>query len=129
MRDLAYEQRELEEARRNEREVDSAPLAERKAAQAEFVDALKHSPSIIAERVGWLLEGQYGMGAMLQAHAITSRMNRPATYTQMIAVLDHNCPRRLAVDAWKKLTKPEQKKLQQLIEAEIESYEARQREG
>ena len=128
MRDLAYEQRELDDAIRNEREVERAPLAVRKEAQQEFFDAIKLHPSVVAERVGWLLEGQYGKGPQLQAFNVTARMNRPAAYSQMIAVLDHNCPRNMAVAAWKKLTKLEQRKLQQLIEAEIESFEARQRE-
>lgn len=127
-RDLAYEQRELAEAVSNEQAVERAPLAERKEGQRSFFEAIKFAPAAVAERVGWLLDGQYGMGPMLQAHNVTKRMNRPALYCQMIAVLDHNCPRRMAVDAWKKLTKSEQAKLQQLIEDEIEQYEARQRE-
>jgi hypothetical protein len=129
MRDLAYEQREINDAIRNEKMVDAAPLAVRKEAQQAFYDAIKTSPERVAERVGWLLEGQYGQGPMLQAHNFTSRMNRPAAFSQMIAVLDHNCPRRMAVEAWKKLSKPQQAKLQRLIEAEIEQYDARQREG
>jgi hypothetical protein len=128
MRDLAYEQRELADAARNEREIERAPLAERKEAQRAFFQAIKHSPEIIAERVSWLLEGQYGMGPMLQAHNVTKRMNRPAAYCQIIAVLDHNCPRVMAVAAWKKLTAKEQTKLQQLVETAIEVFDASQRE-
>ena len=128
MRDLAYEQRELADAARNEREVERAPLAERKEAQEAFFQTIKHNPAIVAERVTWLLDGQYGMGAMLQAHSVTKRSNRPAAYSQMIAVLDHNCPRAMAVAAWKKLTAKEQTKLQQLLETAIEEFDASQRE-
>ena len=129
MRDIAYEQRELADAARNEREVERAPLAERKEAQEAFFQAIKHHPEIVAERVAWLLDGQYGMGPMLQAHNVTKRMNRPALYSQMIAVLDHNCPRAMAVAAWKKLSSKEQAKLQSLIETVIEEFDASQREG
>ena len=129
MRDIAYEQRELANAARNEREVERAPLAERKEAQEAFFQAIKHNPEIVAERVGWLLDGQYGMGPMLQARNVTKRMNRPALYSQMIAVLDHNCPRAMAVAAWKKLSSKEQAKLQSLIETVIEEFDASQREG
>lgn len=128
-RDIAYEQREIAEAIRNEQAVERASIAERKEGQESFFNAIKFSPDIVAERVGWLLDGHYGMGAMLQAHNATKRMNRPAMYCQMIAVLDHNCPRRMAVDAWKRLSKTEQNKLLRLIEDEIEQYEASLREA
>lgn len=128
-RDIAYEQRELAEAAAHERMVEQSPLADRKAGQRDFFEVIKHSPEIIAERIGWLLDGNYGMGPMLQARNTTSRMNRPAIFTQMIAVLDHGCPRRMAVEAWKKLSKAEQNKLQQIVETTIEEYEASQREG
>jgi len=127
MRDTDYEQREIELALKNEREIERAPLADRKEAQQSFFEAIKQYPEIVAERVGWLLDGQYGAGAMLLARNVTSRSNRPAAYSQMIAVLDHNCPRRMAAEAWKKLTPKEKTKLQQLIEDEIEQFDARQR--
>jgi hypothetical protein len=129
MRDLAYEQREIASAIKNEQAVERAPLAERKEAQQSFFETIKHHPEIIAERVLWLLEGQYGQGAMLLAHNITARSNRPAAYCQMIAVLDHNCPRRMAAEAWKKLTSKEQAKLERLLETTIEEFDASQREG
>jgi hypothetical protein len=127
-RDHAYEQREIADALNHERQIERAPLAERKEGQKDFLEAIRRYPEIVAERVGWLLDGQYGMGAMLLAHNVTSRSNRPAAYCQMIAVLDHNCPRNMAVAAWKKLTKPQQHKLLSLVEGEIEQYEARQRD-
>ena len=129
MRDIEYEKREIADALRNERLVNEAPLAERKEGQRSFFESIKHTPAVVAERVTWLLDGQYGMGPMLLARNVTSRSNRPAMYSQMIAVLDHNCPRVMAVAAWKKLSTKEQAKLQQLIETAIESFDASQREG
>ena len=129
MRDIEYEKREIADALRNERLVNEAPLAERKEGQRSFFEAIKHTSAVVAERVTWLLDGQYGMGPMLLARNVTSRSNRPALYSQMIAVLDHNCPRAMAVAAWKKLSTKEQAKLQQLIETAIESFDASQREG
>ena len=126
MRDIAYEQREIQSALAHEREVDRAPLAERKEAQNDFLEAIQKYPEVVAERVGWLLDGQYGMGAMLLAHNVTARMNRPAAYSQMIAVLDHNCPKRMAAEAWKKLTKPQQAKLQREIEAVLAQFDSRE---
>jgi hypothetical protein len=128
MHDLAYEQREIDDAIRVENEVNRSPPAERKEAREAFFQAMKHHPEFVAERVGWLLDGQYGMGAMLMARNATSRSNRPAFYSQMIAVIEHNCPRTMAVAAWKKLTAEEQAKLQQLIETVIEEFDAGQRE-
>ena len=129
MRDIAYEQREIQSAIAEERRVEAAPLAERKEGQTSYFDSIKNAPEVIAERVGWLLEGNYGHGWQLRALSATARMNRPALYSQMIAILDHQCPSRMAVDAWKKLTKAEQGKLQRLVEQVIEAHDAEMAQG
>ena len=58
-RDQEYERREFNEAGQKLREVEKAPLAERKEAAAEFLAAMRDNPQLIGERIGWLLGGSY----------------------------------------------------------------------
>jgi len=107
-----YEQNELRAAWRHEQQVDAAPLGDRKDAQREFLEAMRDRPAVVGERIGWLVDGNYGYGAMLKAKQVVAspRMNRRAALVQSVAVFEWQCPRRMAADAWKKLT-PRQKKL------------------
>lgn len=124
-----YEAREFRQAQRKEHEVEHAPLSERKEAQSEFLSVMRERPDIVAERIEWLLEGNYGFGQMKMAQGIADspRMNREAGLTQMIAVYEWNTPRRMAVDAWKKLTSAEKSKLSKAVAKAISNYEKRER--
>lgn len=116
-----YERRTLDEAIQREREIDAQSLADRKEAQAQFLEAMRERPDVVAERIGWLLDGNYGRGEMQVARNTTSRMNRPAIFTQLIAVYEWQCPRRMAIDAWKKLSAGEKARLQSEVEAVIQA--------
>jgi hypothetical protein len=115
-----YESRELTAAHRALAEVEHAPLATRKEAAVEFADVLR-SPWLVAERVGWLLDGNYGYGPMLMAKRIVKspRMNRAAVLTQLAAAFEWQCPPRMAAVAWKKLTTVEQNLLDQAVKKAI----------
>jgi hypothetical protein len=123
MPDRAYEMRELQEARRAEQEVDRAPLSERKENMQSFYESMRDEPETVAERIDWVLTGNYGYGQMLVARQATKRTNRPALFTQLVGVYEWRCPRRMAVDAWKKLTKVEQAKLQLAVEAVVAEHD------
>jgi hypothetical protein len=123
MPDREYEMRELQEARRAEQEVDRAPLSERKENMQTFYEYMRNEPSLVADRIDWVLNGSYGYGPMLVARQTTKRMNRPALFTQLVGVYEWRCPRRMAVDAWKKLTKIEQAKLQLAVEAVVAEHD------
>jgi hypothetical protein len=116
--------RELQIAARDEREIDSQSLEERKEAQAEFLAAMRTTPELVGERIAWLLSGHYGAGSMLMAKQATKRMNRSAMFTQLVAVFEWRCPRRMAVDAWKKLSRDEKSILQMHIDAAISEHDA-----
>lgn len=107
------------------REVESAPLADRRAAFAEYAHAVKEYPAIVAERVGWLLAGSYGYGAYRAALAVAAnkRMNRPAALAQMIAALEWACPANYCRAAYNALTVGEQARINALIESEIAEAE------
>lgn len=120
-----YHSRELREAIRKEEEVASAPLSERQEARSEFGEALK-DPALIGERVGWLIDGNYGFGPMLLAKRIVAspRTNRRAALTQLVATHEWSCPASFAVDAWKKLSGSEKQALDAALDIVIEAAEA-----
>lgn len=112
MTDYEYEQRAAQEYWNRIREIEGAPLADRKEACAEFLEVMRNRPEIVGERVGWLIEGHYGRGEMQAAKRVlemSARSNKVAILTQMIAALEWMCPGKMAISVWKKLT-PEQKK-------------------
>lgn len=121
-----YERNELAEANQKLREVDRAPLAERKEAAAEFLVAMRDHPAMVAERIGWLLDGSYGYGAGLMAKRVlgSPRMNRPAALTHMIAAFEWSTPGVMAIAGWKKLTKAQQAALDKAVLATIKSAES-----
>ena len=116
-----YERREITEAQQKLREVQRAPLADRKEAQEEFLGAMR-DPELVAERVGWLIAGNYGYGPMLLAKRTVAspRMNRVAALTQMIGAYEWQCPEDMARAAWKKLSAGEQARLEKAVQKAID---------
>jgi hypothetical protein len=125
---VEYERRELAEANQQLRAVEKAPLADRKEAAASFFETMRDRPEVVGERVGWLLDGNYGYGSMLLAKRVLSspRMNRAATLTHMVAAFEWSTPGAMARAGWKKLTPSQQGALDRAVlkvirEAEAES--------
>lgn len=121
-----YEQRELSATRRQISEIERAPLADRKEAAEKFYAAMRDCPELIAERVGWLLDGNYGYGPMLMAKRVlgSPRMNRSAALTQLIATLEWSTPSAMTRSSWNKLTKDQQAALEKAVQATIRLAES-----
>jgi hypothetical protein len=120
-----YESNEAALYRKQIAEIEKAPLSERKEACADFYKAMKDNPALVAEHIGWLLDGNYGYGAMQVARRVAhagGRTNKSSHLGPMIAALDWQCPARMAVAAWKKLSPSEKATLESAIKAEIKSY-------
>ena len=119
-----YERRERQMFHAQLREVETAPLADRREARKEFADALE-TPDLVAERVAWLLDGNYGKGSYDAAREVLrrSRMNQVAWFTTTIAALEWRCPAKFAAEAWKKLAPAKKALLQKLVEGEIRDAE------
>lgn len=119
-----YDRRSLGEALAHQRDVEGAPLADRKEACAEFAEALR-DPLLVAERLGWLIDGNYGRGEMLKAKQIVAspRMNRRAALTHLIGMYEWRCPSDMGVAAWKKLSASEKKALDAAVDVVIEAAE------
>ena len=108
------------------REIEAAPLAERKEAQADWSDAITHNPGMIAEQVGWLLHGSYGfwpakLAARIKANA---RCNQAAQIACLLDAEDHSCPPEMAQAAFKALTPAAQKSLNTAILRELRETDA-----
>ena len=121
-----YERREFNEANQKLREVEKAPLADRKEAAAEFLAAMRDHPQLVAERIGWLLDGNYGYGSMQMAKRIlgSPRMNRSAALTHMIGAFEWSTPSAMAIAGWKKLTKSQQAALERAVQSAIRDAES-----
>ena len=130
MSDYAYETREAAEFHRQMTAPDKLPLSERKENAVSYLDAMRSGgrdghDNLAAERIGWLLNGSYGNGAMQAARRVvraSGRTNKTAQPGVMVAAVEWQCPSRLAVAAWKKLTADEKAKLEAAIKAEIKSH-------
>ena len=116
-----YETRERMEFNAKYREVERLPLAERKENAKAFFEAMRDRPELVAERVGWLLDGNYGYGGMKAAEEVLKRprMNRMAWLTQAVAVHEWQCPVDMQIRMWKKLTKDQKEALDNAILAEL----------
>jgi hypothetical protein len=117
-----YEHRELVLAQRGLTEIRRAPLSDRREAQGAFFEAMRDQPEIVGERVGWLLDGNYGYGQMLLAKRVlgSPRANRVAALTQLIGAYEWQSPEDMSRAAWKKLSAGERTKLNSAVQAAID---------
>lgn len=116
-----YHAREMRSMQAQLAANETAPLPDRKAATQEAFLVMRDNPALIADRIGWLFNGDYGYGAQHKAKQIigSPRMNRVAALTQLLMALDHNTPMTGSIQAWKRLTPVQQKNLKDLIEMEL----------
>ena len=121
-RDPSYEAREHALFLKQLQEVDKADLLDRKAATASFANAMAVAPTLVAERVGWLLNGSYGKGSYDAAQRVlhSPRMNRVAWLGSMVGALEWQSPQRATAAAWNKLTAAQKAALHKAIEREIQ---------
>jgi len=118
-----YETQELRLLDAKIKEVETAPLDERRLNADILRQVYKDQPEVFAERVGWLIMGNYGKGAQLRAESIL-KMNRNANKAAGLAILtaalEYGVSNAHARSVFTKyLTPGEQAKLTALIEAEI----------
>lgn len=120
-----YERRELASAHKRLVDLRRAPLADRKEAQASFLEAIRDNPELVAERIGWLLGGSYGHGEKQVAMRVLKnpRMNRSASLTQLVGAFEWQSPEDMSRAAWKKLSKREQAALERAVQAAIKRAE------
>jgi len=127
MNQQEYERQEMARAGKRIREIESAPIAERKEAKSALIEACIMTPDIIVERVGWLLNGSYGHGEYLGAWSSVNdwktnkRINIRARLFILISAYEWMCSPRHAAEVWNKLDIVIKNKINAGIDAEIES--------
>jgi hypothetical protein len=122
----SYEMRELAMFRKQMEEVEKLPLAERKENAMEWFKDLSDNYMMVAERVGWLLNGSYGKGSFDSACRVVNspRMNQVAWCAITIANLEWRCPAKMAIMAWKKLPVETRYQVNEAIRREIADAKA-----
>jgi hypothetical protein len=121
-----YHLRELQDLRAQLHRNELAPLSDRREAQSEAA-ALMRDTDRISRNLEWLLSGNYGAGAQIEARRIAEmrRGNREAQEVQLLAALDCFCPARNAIAAWKSLTPAEQDALAFAVRSTLDLCEAK----
>jgi hypothetical protein len=117
---------ELQQFRKQMEETEKLPLAERKANALEWYKDLSDNYKMIAERVGWLLQGNYGGGSYGSACRVLAspRMNQVAWCAITIANLEWRTPAKMAIMAWKKLPVETRYQVNEAIRREIADAKA-----
>ncbi len=112
-----YERNEATAFYNQRMRVEKASLADRQEARAEIKTDMANDPSMIGERLEWLLAGNYGFGQKQAARAVlgNKRMNREAALMTMLGVVEWQCPTGFTIDAWKSLTKSQKDALDAAI--------------
>ncbi len=123
---MTYDMNERYSARKKLDALKKEPLSERKENAAQFLSALK-DPELIAQRIEWLLEGNYGHGQMLMARQSAEKgkggnKNVEAQLNILVAGFEWQCPADLAIKAWKSLSASEKAKLDTAIKKVIKNY-------
>lgn len=105
--------------------VQDAPIADRRAAQKAFREAMISHPELVTERVGWLLAGNYGYGSYKAARRILgSRLIREEWLLTRTAALEWRCPVVMALKVYRALTKAQRTTLEKLICQQISNEES-----
>ena len=119
-----YQARERQQLFSELRDVEAAPLSERREARTEWAEALT-DPSLIGERVESLLAGSYGKGAYDYARELLThkRANVVAQIGILIAALEWRCSSGFARQAWNKLPRVQRGKAVREIRSAIEIME------
>jgi hypothetical protein len=118
-----YEEREWREFQRQLKDAEGGSLSERREACQSFFEVMRDDPDLVGQRIGWLLDGNYGYGSYKAAHQTLThvRMNRAAWLTNTIGALEWMCPQRMITQAWKRLTPEQKSRLQRAVDREISS--------
>jgi hypothetical protein len=116
----------MTEFRNQMQATETLPLAERKANAMEWFKDLSDNYKMVAERVGWLLNGSYGKGSHDSACRVLAspRMNQVAWCAITIANLEWRCPAKMAIESWKKLPVETRYQVNEAIRREIADAKA-----
>lgn len=112
-----YEANERRMLAKQLRQVEEAPLADRRSARNDWANALL-DPVLLMERADWLLRGNCGYDAMLAARETmaSGRGNRLAAFAQLLAAVEWQCPAAFAREAARDLPAPDLDRASQALQ-------------
>ena len=120
-----YEQREAQMFADHLHMIEALPVYERKEAMAQFLDTCRTDAALVAERIAWLLGGNYGFGAYVASRQMVDSMRNPKpALFYLIASLEWQTGDYYAAKCWQALTEVERERLNELIGVEVELYHA-----
>jgi hypothetical protein len=119
-----YEAREAEAFQRQLRNAEQGTLAEKRAYARKWEEAIRTRPDLVAQRIGWLLAGNYGFGSYKAAErALTSpNIHHFVWFTCTIAALEWTTSRAVARAACDDLPAAERARLQRAIEGVLREH-------
>lgn len=96
--------------------IDQQSLSDRKAARSYVHDGMLDAAHI-ANRINWVLNGDYGYSEMLSMKRIkeATRGNRAAQAVQLYCALEYGCPAKFVIGAWKLLSVEKQTALNDAV--------------
>ena len=116
-----YAQNEKLLTNRRLNDLSHEPLHTRQANRKEYAKDL-HDTQLVVQRIEWMLDGNYGLGAHLICQDIMKnyRMNRVAALSQMIGGLEWQCSALEARKAYLSLDAAAQDRINAAIQAVID---------
>ena len=119
-----YTEREMKITAKDAAEIEALPMVERRENYQDFAADMAATPQLIAERIGWLLNGSYGFGQMILAQRALDARNPKAHLFQLIAIFEWRTGRSYAAKAWRMSSEATKEALNKAIDAEIEYFKA-----
>lgn len=123
-----YEITEISRFRKELTETEKSSLADRKAGKADLIEMLTTDLAQWEKRVEFLLDGDYGYGALASYNRCTKRMNRRAWLFNHIAVIEYKTSFKYACDVWHGLDTDLQASINVILDELIKEHDAKREE-
>lgn len=121
-----YLEQEILKFKRETRALKDQPLEDRKENGENFTDYLNNHLGRVIESIEWVIQGNYGQGAYLEALRVlkNKRCNRRAWLFNTVAALEWRVDTLRACKVWNALTPETQEKINNELDKVIEEWEA-----
>ena len=119
-----YIEREMKIMSKDAAKIEALPMVERRESYQIFSADMAAFPQIIAERIGWLLNGSYGFGQMILAQRALDSRNPKAHLFRLIAIFEWRTGKSYAAKAWRMASEATKEALNKAIDAEIEYFKS-----
>lgn len=122
----AYEEHEIKRFTRELREKERGTLSERRESANEYREALLTDLEHVARQVNFLLNGDYGYGALAAYRKLSTKMNRAAWLFKVVGALNWHVPEAHSRKIWRELSEDVKASVNAMLEAEIRDDDNRE---